>query len=121
MAMTARPRWCGPTSSISRSWNFSIAAGSTRTSRASATATRETAYSFYLPLDADGTTEMVGRQFHWRTNDVFVIPNVLWRRHINRSSRDAVLYLSSDRPLFEKVGQYRAQGRTPDGEVAPPQ
>jgi gentisate 1,2-dioxygenase len=46
-----------------------------------------------------------------------VIPNFLWRRHINRGPRDAVLYLCSDRPLFEKIGQYRAQGRTPDGEV----
>jgi hypothetical protein len=25
--------------------------------------------------------------------------------------------LGSDRPLFEKIGQYRAQGRTVDGEV----
>jgi hypothetical protein len=25
--------------------------------------------------------------------------------------------LGSDRPLFEKIGQYRAHGRTPDGEV----
>ena len=46
-----------------------------------------------------------------------MIPNFLWRRHINRGSRDAVLYLCSDRPLFEKIGQYRAQGRTPNGEV----
>jgi hypothetical protein len=28
-----------------------------------------------------------------------------------------VLYLCSDRPLFEKIGQYRAQGRTPEGGV----
>jgi len=28
-----------------------------------------------------------------------------------------VLYLCSDRPLFEKIGQYRVQGRTPEGEV----
>jgi gentisate 1,2-dioxygenase len=78
---------------------------------------RETANAFYIVLDGEGTTEIAGRQFDWRTNDLFVVPNFLWRRHINRGSRDAVLYLCSDRPLFEKIGQYRAQGRTPDGEV----
>src|SRR5439155_1403231 len=78
---------------------------------------RETANAFYVALDGEGVTAIAGRQFDWRTNDLFVIPNFLWRRHINRGPRDAVLYLCSDRPLFEKIGQYRAQGRTPDGEV----
>jgi gentisate 1,2-dioxygenase len=79
---------------------------------------RETANAFYIVLDGEGTTEIAGRQFDWQKNDLFVAPNFLWRRHINRSPKDAVLYLCSDRPLFEKIGQYRAQGRTPDGEVA---
>ena len=68
-------------------------------------------------LDGEGTTEIAGHRFDWRQNDLFVIPNFLWRRHINRGRRDAVLYLCSDRPLFEKIGQYRAQGRTPAGDV----
>jgi gentisate 1,2-dioxygenase len=46
------------------------------------------------------------------------VPNFRWRRHINRGAADAVLYLCSDRPLFEKIGQYRAQGRGPDGILA---
>ena len=78
---------------------------------------RETANAFYIVLDGEGTTELAGRQFEWQTNDLFVVPNFLWRRHINRGPRDAVLYLCSDRPLFEKIGQYRAQGRTPEGRV----
>ena len=78
---------------------------------------RETANAFYIVLDGEGTTEIAGRRFDWETNDLFVVPNFLWRRHINRGPRDAVLYLCSDRPLFEKIGQYRAQSRTPDGEV----
>ena len=78
---------------------------------------RETANAFYIVLDGEGTTEIAGRQFDWRTNDLFVIPNFLWRRHINRSSRDAVLYLCSDRPLFEKLGQYRAQGKDKKDKV----
>ena len=78
---------------------------------------RETANAFYIVLDGEGTTEIADRSFDWQTNDLFVVPNFLWRRHINRGGRDAVLYLCSDRPLFEKIGQYRAQGRTPAGEV----
>jgi len=78
---------------------------------------RETANSFYIALDGAGTTEIAGQRFDWETNDIFVVPNFLWRRHINRGPGDAVLYLCSDRPLFEKIGQYRAQGRTREGAV----
>jgi gentisate 1,2-dioxygenase len=78
---------------------------------------RETANAFTIVLDGAGTTEIAGRAFDWQTNDLFVVPNFLWRRHINKGARDAVLYQCSDRPLFEKIGQYRAQGRSPDGEV----
>jgi gentisate 1,2-dioxygenase len=78
---------------------------------------RETANAFYIVLEGEGTTELAGGRFEWRTNDLFVVPNFLWRRHINRGPRDAVLYLCSDRPLFEKIGQYRAQGRTPEDGV----
>jgi len=45
------------------------------------------------------------------------VPNFLWRRHINTSREDAVLYSVSDAPLMEKVGQYRVQGRGKDGAV----
>jgi gentisate 1,2-dioxygenase len=76
---------------------------------------RETANDFYIALDGEGTTEIADQRFDWAKNDLFVIPNFLWRRHINRGAGDAVLYVCSDRPLFEKIGQYRAQGRTVDG------
>jgi gentisate 1,2-dioxygenase len=78
---------------------------------------RETANAFYIVLEGEGTTEIAGRSFDWRQNDIFVVPNFLWRRHINRGPDDAVLYLCSDRPLFDKIGQYRAQGRNAAGEV----
>jgi gentisate 1,2-dioxygenase len=48
---------------------------------------------------------------------MFVAPNFLWRRHVNTGKDDAVLYSVSEAPLMEKIGQYRAQGRTPDGTV----
>ena len=78
---------------------------------------RETANAFYIVLDGAGTTEIGGESFDWESNDIFVVPNFLWRRHLNKGPDDAVLYLCSDRPLFEKIGQYRAQGRTAAGGV----
>ena len=45
------------------------------------------------------------------------MPNFLWRRHINRGTGDAVLYLCSDMPLLQKIGQYRAEGRGADNQV----
>jgi gentisate 1,2-dioxygenase len=78
---------------------------------------RETANAFYIVLEGSGTTEIGGTSFGWEENDIFVVPNFLWRRHINSAAQDAVLYVVSDMPLLEKVGQYRAQGRDPSGTV----
>jgi len=78
---------------------------------------RETANAFYIVLEGSGTTEIGGKSYDWEENDIFVVPNFQWRRHLNRGTRDAVLYLCSDVPLLEKIGQYRAQGRASDGEV----
>jgi gentisate 1,2-dioxygenase len=78
---------------------------------------RETANAFYIVLEGAGATEIGGKCFDWEENDIFVVPNFLWRRHINRGNGDAVLYLCSDMPLLEKIGQYRAQGRRADGKV----
>jgi gentisate 1,2-dioxygenase len=79
---------------------------------------RETASTLYVAIEGSGTTEIAGRRFDWEENDIFVVPNFLWRRHVNTRGSDAVLYAVSDAPLMEKVGQYRAQGRTGDGAVA---
>ena len=78
---------------------------------------RETASTLYVVLAGQGATEIGGQRFDWTTNDIFVVPNFVWRRHINSGRGDAVLYAVSDAPLLEKIGQYRAQGRTANGEV----
>jgi gentisate 1,2-dioxygenase len=78
---------------------------------------RETASTMYVVIEGSGATEIAGRRYAWERNDIFVVPNFLWRRHINTGSDDAVLYSVSDAPLMEKVGQYRVQGRSRDGAV----
>jgi gentisate 1,2-dioxygenase len=79
---------------------------------------RETAGTLYVVIDGQGVTEVAGRRFDWQSNDIFVVPSFAWRRHINESDGDAVLYAVSDAPLMGKIGQYRAQGRRPDGTVS---
>ncbi|HLH78335.1 MAG TPA: cupin domain-containing protein [Candidatus Binataceae bacterium] len=72
---------------------------------------RETASTLYTVIEGSGVTEVAGQRFEWEVNDIFVVPNFLWRRHQNTGAGDAVLYAVSDRPLLEKIGQFRAQGR----------
>lgn len=71
---------------------------------------RETCSTVYVCMHGRGQTEVAGRTFDWEENDIFVVPNFLWRRHINTGKNDAILYTMNDRPLIEKIGQYRAQG-----------
>ena len=78
---------------------------------------RETASTLYIAIEGQGVTEIAGRSLDWQPNDIFVVPSFAWRRHINQSRNDAVLYAVSDAPLMEKIGQYRAQGRLPDDTV----
>ena len=58
----------------------------------------------YTVIEGTGATEIAGQRFEWEKNDIFVVPNFLWRRHFNTGPGDAVLYSVSDAPLMEKVG-----------------
>jgi gentisate 1,2-dioxygenase len=78
---------------------------------------RETASTLYTAIESHAVTEIAGQCLDWQTNDIFVVPGFSWRRHVNKGRADAVLYTVSDAPLIEKIGQYRAQGRLPDGTV----
>lgn len=80
-------------------------------------AKRETSNVVYVVLEGRGQTEVGGRTFDWEENDIFVVPNFLWRRHVNKGPKDAVLYTMHDRPLLQKIGQHRVQGRGKDGSV----
>jgi gentisate 1,2-dioxygenase len=80
-------------------------------------AKRETSSTVYVVMKGAGETEVAGQSFAWEENDVFVVPNFLWRRHRAKESSDAILYTMSDAPLLEKIGQYRAQGLDARGRI----
>jgi len=44
---------------------------------------RETAGTYYVVIEGSGATDVGGKRFEWSHNDLFVVPNFLWRRHIN--------------------------------------
>jgi gentisate 1,2-dioxygenase len=79
---------------------------------------RETAGNLYIVIEGQGVTEVAAQRFAWRPNDIFVVPGFTWRRHVNESDADAILYAVSDAPLMEKIGQYRAQGRLADNTIS---
>ncbi len=78
---------------------------------------RETCSTFMVVMEGQGYTEVGGERFEWERNDIVVMPNFLWRHHVNTGTKDAVLYTTSDAALMRNIGQYRAQGRGVDGRV----
>jgi gentisate 1,2-dioxygenase len=78
---------------------------------------RETAGTYYVAIEGSGVTEVGGKRFEWGHNDLFVVPNFMWRRHINTGKSDAVIYSVSDAALMRNIGQYYAQGRAANGKV----
>jgi gentisate 1,2-dioxygenase len=78
---------------------------------------RETSSTIVIVMEGEGYSEVGGRRFDWRKNDVMVMPNFLWRRHVNTGKHDAILYTVSDAALMRNIGQYRAQGKERDGTV----
>jgi gentisate 1,2-dioxygenase len=79
---------------------------------------RTTSNTVFMVMEGRGYTEVAGKRLEWSENDVVVVPNFLWRRHVNLDpEKDAVLYGISDAPLMRAIGQYRGQGRTALGEI----
>src|SRR5215472_85346 len=73
-----------------------------------------------IVLEGAGSIEIGGKSFDWEQNDIFVVPNFLWRHHRNRGNADAVLYLCSNMPLLEKISQYRAPRSRAQWQTNPP-
>ena len=61
---------------------------------------RETCGTFMVVIDGKGKSEIGGETFDWEANDIMVVPNFLWRKHINTGTTDAISTVS-DRPCSE--------------------
>jgi gentisate 1,2-dioxygenase len=78
---------------------------------------RETCGTFIVVIDGKGHSEIGGERFDWEPNDIMVVPPFTWRKHVNSGSSDAVLYTVTDAEVLRHIGQYRSQGKLPDGSV----
>jgi gentisate 1,2-dioxygenase len=78
---------------------------------------RHSASTIFFAETGAGHVEVDGQELPWQRNDFFVVPNHRWRRLVNTGKSDAVLYSYTDQPVIEKIGHYRAQGRTAAGEL----
>jgi gentisate 1,2-dioxygenase len=78
---------------------------------------RETCGTFIVVIDGKGYSEIGGERFDWEPNDIMVVPPFTWRKHVNSGSSDAVLYTVTDAEVLRHIGQYRSQGKLPDGTV----
>ena len=80
-------------------------------------AKRETCSTFIVVIEGSGYSEIGKERFKWEKNDIMVVPPFEWRRHVNTGSGEAVLYTVTEAELLRNIGQYRAQGKLPSGEV----
>jgi gentisate 1,2-dioxygenase len=80
-------------------------------------AKRETCSTFIVVMGGSGYSEIGGKRYDWEENDIMVVPNFMWRRHVNTGKTDAILYTCSDAAILKNIGQYRSQGKTKDGTV----
>lgn len=78
---------------------------------------RRTANIVCCALEGEGTTVIGGERFDWAKNDIFLIPAWHWFHHENGTG-DAILYSVTDQPAVEKLGVYRAQGRSAAGDMS---
>ena len=52
-----------------------------------------------MVIEGKGKSEIGGQVFDWEQNDIMVVPNFVWRKHINTGTGNAVLYTVSDSAL----------------------
>ena len=79
---------------------------------------RQTSSTLYCCMLGHGYTEIADTKYEWTKNDIFLVPNYLWRHHVNLDvEKDAILYAVTDAPLLEKIGHFRTQGKTMSGDL----
>ena len=78
----------------------------------------ENASQVMFPLEGSGHSIVDGKRLDWDKFDTVAVPGGAWCEHVNGSeTEDAILLVASDEPTLKKLGFYRKQGRTPDGEI----
>ena len=70
-----------------------------------------------MVIEGQGNTEIGGQTFDWEPNDIMVVPNFVWRKHINTGKSDAISTRCRTAALLRSIGQYRAQGKDKAGKV----
>lgn len=79
---------------------------------------RHMSSTLYCVLEGSGYSLIDGERFEWERNDIFAIPSWCWHEHVNTSQdSDVFLYSVTDEPAFRKLGLFREQRRTADGEL----
>jgi gentisate 1,2-dioxygenase len=79
---------------------------------------RHTSGTVYCVIEGTGFTQVKDIRLEWTRNDVFVVPGWMWHEHANDSDdEDALLYSVSDAAALRKLGLYREQGHTRDGDI----
>lgn len=77
---------------------------------------RRMASTVYCVLDGEGYTVINGEKFEWTRNDVFVVPNWAWHRHVNTTGDDVFLYVVTDEPTMRKLSLYKHEGQDETGK-----
>ena len=70
---------------------------------------RKMASTVYCVIEGRGSSEIGGRRFDWEPNDIFVVPNWAWHRHL-AASEDVVLMSATDEPAMRMLGLYKHEG-----------
>ena len=78
---------------------------------------RHTSSTVYCVVEGAGETEVGNTTLAWRRNDVFVVPGWEWHAHTAAANEDTVLFSVSDEATLRKLGLYREQARSEDGDI----
>ncbi len=71
---------------------------------------RHTPVGLYYVVQGDGTSIINGKEYHWETNDAFVVPTWHWHEHRNNSKqKEAILMRFTDEPILKMLGLNRKE------------
>ncbi|MBI4635099.1 MAG: cupin domain-containing protein [Candidatus Rokubacteria bacterium] len=79
---------------------------------------RHTASTIYCVVQGRGYTQVEETRLEWGRNDIFVVPSWSWHEHVNlERNAEALIFSVTDMPAVQKLGLYREEGKTAEGEI----